>query len=238
MRSVTAILLGGIALATGALAPASYLATAFDWRARLAPPPAQGSAADAADRAAWRAAVPDSPGWRAALTQLRLRDAGVIAQFFCAAGKRLTLDTTPRTLAMLSRLADEVGPLSDATKATFKRDRPFVGDAAAAVCDPRTGGAAPSYSYPSGHAIFGALAGRALAAAAPDRAAEVLGFGASIGTNRIACRVHYPSDVTAGLQLGDALYDAVAATPAFRADIAAVRAELAVAPPATGCPAA
>lgn len=237
MRAIVAMLLGGIALASTALAPASYLARPLDWRAMTPPPPAPGTAAEAADRAAYRAAVPDSPGWRAALTQLRLRDAGVLAQFACAAGKRLSPDTTPRTLAMMTRLIDEIGPPSDASKAAFKRDRPFVGDTAAATCDTRAV-ATPSYTYPSGHAMYGAVVGRALAAAVPERAPALLALGASIGTNRIACRVHHPSDVAAGLRLGDALYDAVAATPAFKADLAAVRAEIAAAPPATGCPAA
>ncbi|WP_235889224.1 phosphatase PAP2 family protein [Glacieibacterium frigidum] len=230
-------MISGMALACGALAPVSYLAAPFDWRAAVTPPPAPGSTAAAADRAAYLAAAPDSPGWRAAQTQLRLLTPEMNAQFSCAAGRRLSPETTPRTLAMLVKLTAET-ELSEAAKTQFKRDRPFVGEAKPVTCDPRVGGATPSFSYPSGHAMYGALAGRALAAAVPERAAALLALGAGIGTNRVACRVHYPSDIAAGQRLGDAVYDAVAATPGFKADLAAARAEIAAAPQATGCPAA
>ena len=95
-----------------------------------------------------------------------------------------------------------------------------------------------SYSYPSGHATFGALWARALADADPADATRITAFGRSVGDNRIACGVHYPSDVAAGQKLADAIYDKVAATPAFQGDLAAARTELAKAPAPEGCPAA
>ncbi len=230
-----------LATATGGAAPESgYLDRTFDWRTVLAPPPVPRSPAGQADRAAFdaRTGPPGSPAWRAAISQLYPGRPEVTAQFACAAGHVLSTAQTPATVRMLRRLGADMSPPIENAKLRFRRDRPYVGHPEIKVCDPRstdTERTTLSYSYPSGHATFGALWARALADADPADAARIIAFGRSVGDNRIACGVHYPSDVAAGQRLADAIYEKIAATPAFQADLAAARAELAKAPSPTGC---
>lgn len=223
--------------------PAGYLAgqPPLDYRAVLGEPPAASSAAASAERAGYVAAAAGIGGkaWQAAITQLSPGSPEVSAQIACALGKALSPDTTPATVRLLGNLgADLYGPI-EASKALYHRDRPYVGQADTLTCDPRTkavpSSASLSYAYPSGHAAFGELWARALLQVAPDRAAALTAWGTSVGDNRVACRVHWPSDVAAGRRLADALYARIAATARFKADAAAARAELAGAKAAEGC---
>jgi acid phosphatase (class A) len=99
-----------------------------------------------------------------------------------------------------------------------------------------TGGAL-SYAWPSGHAAVGRLTALTLSAAEPGREAALMQWGDALGANRLACRVHWVSDVVAGRRLADAMYAKLATIPAFQADLAAARAELARAPAPANCPA-
>jgi hypothetical protein len=60
------------------------------------------------------------------------------------------------------------------------------------------------YSYPSGHAAFGALAALVLADAPPARTEAPAAGGRGVGDHRIACGVHWPSDIAAGRRLAAA----------------------------------
>ncbi len=235
--------LGAAGLGFALERPAGYGVT-VDYRAVLGPPPAPDSAEARAERAGFAASAAGigSPRWRLASSQVYANSPEVMAQLSCAVGRRITPATTPVTAQLLARVAADVRGPFDAAKAYYHRDRPYVGTGDTRTCDPRTlgslGGAtggALSYAYPSGHAAYGEIWGRTLAAALPDRAAAAMAWGVSLGDNRVVCRVHWPSDVAAGRRLADAVHDRLAALPAFRADVAAARAELARAPAATGC---
>jgi acid phosphatase (class A) len=82
-------------------------------------------------------------------------------------------------------------------------------------------------SYPSGSASVGAAYGEAMAAIDPAHAAAAREIGHQIGVSRVVCAMHYPQDVAAGETLGRAVFAEAAATPAFRAELDALRAELA-----------
>ena len=84
-----------------------------------------------------------------------------------------------------------------------------------------------SASHPSGHATVGALWGRVMAEVAPDQAEALTRIGDEIGVSRAVCALHYPSDVAAGQALGVALFEAMRETPAYQADLAAARTEVA-----------
>jgi acid phosphatase (class A) len=62
-------------------------------------------------------------------------------------------------------------------------------------------------------------------------------WGDELGANRLVCRVHWASDIAAGRRLADALFPKLEASPAWRADLAAARTELARAPQPANCPA-
>ena len=126
----------------------------------------------------------------------------------------------PRTAALVERAhAAATAPLR-AAKARFARVRPYDADERVQPAAARE----DTPSYPSGHATRGVLVARVLAALAPARRDALLELGRQVGYDRVIAGVHYPSDVLAGQQLGDAIADALLATPAFRADLEAARA--------------
>ena len=223
-------------------APTAYLKPADlpDPKSYLPGPPAPDTPASAADRAAYVAALAgkDGPAWKAATTQLRLRTPAVAKQLMCVVGA--TLDPSPASAygRVLARSGLTLSEASEQAKGAWNRDRPYVGEAGATICDPDANFGSQSPSYPSGHAGVGWLWGLMLAQLVPERADAALEWGSALGENRIACRVHYPSDVAAGRMMGAALYARLQADAAFRADMEAARAEIAAAraagPPA-GC---
>ncbi|MGL4543580.1 MAG: phosphatase PAP2 family protein, partial [Polymorphobacter sp.] len=173
-------------------------------------PPAPGSSADASDRETYGLSISEvgGPRWNAAIAQLYLsKPAGMAAQIACAVAAPVDPGNAPVLFAMLGRLVSDAVPTVDALKVKYKRARPFVGVAGFKACDPRVNAAdVKSYSYPSGHGTIGTLWGDTLAAAAPDRKREAEAWGESIGDNRLACRVHWASDVATGQELGDRLF--------------------------------
>lgn len=236
---------GGLAVAVAGASgagPSPGYGARIDVDATLPPPPLPGSAAAAADRAAIAAASPGGPGWRQAQSQVDTTSSAITRQIGCALGRELTPATTPATLRLIANVRADVRVASEAAKSRYRRDRPFVGAAEWATCDwhslgvlGRWTGGALSHSYPSGHAAYGRAWGRVLAEAVPARAGAINAWGEALGDNRVACRVHWPSDVAGGRRLADAVVAALATRPAFRADLAAARAELSKGPPASGC---
>lgn len=208
------------------------------------PPPAPGSAAAAADSAAIARtdAGINGPSWQQGKAQLSLRSKPSMRIMACALGRIVSPQATPATARLLARVqADVSGPINKA-KLHYRRDRPFVGNPNQQTCDPRTrdavkpgSGDVQGYSYPSGHAAYGRIAAQVLAEVEPGRAGALRMWGDAIGDNRVACRLHWPSDVAAGRRLADAVYAQVRDNPALRRDVAAARAEMENAPLAIAC---
>jgi acid phosphatase (class A) len=69
----------------------------------------------------------------------------------------------------------------------------------------------------------------------PQRRAPAVAFGKETGDLRVACRVHWQSDIAVGQQLATTLHKLIAAQPAYRADVAKARAELATSPRPRDC---
>ena len=110
-------------------------------------------------------------------------------------------------------------------KDVFKRPRPYLRDAGA-ICVDRSRELDESPDYPSGHATWGFANALILAEMAPERSAEVLARGRAFGESRVVCGVHSPSAVEAGRTNAAALVAALHASPDFRADFEAARAEV------------
>lgn len=212
---------------------------------RLLPPfPAASSPEHAADRAAYTQAVKHegTPRWVRAAAE----DAEpMTAKFGCALGAQLDPARAPAMVTLLRRVSGDASSLVDRAKAGFNRPRPFAGEplATARLC--LTGAArtttASHASYPSGTGTGTWLFALVLADAAPDRAAALFSRARDLSQSRVICRVHYPTDLEAGRLLASAVYGRLTAEPAFRADLAAARIELAAARAATtappaGCP--
>jgi len=233
----------GDGLAPAADRPAGY-GTRVDFARTLGPPPIPGSPQDAADRAELAGTIAGIGGqrWQQAAAQVFPTSREVTAEISCALGRRISPATTPLTARLLADVAADLRGPVEAAKAFYKRDRPYVGTPDTRTCDPRSlgrlggrNGGVLTYAYPSGHAAYGRLWARTLAAAVPARTAPLSAWGTRLGDNRIVCRVHWPSDVAAGRRLADAVYLRLAADADFRADLAAARVELARSPVPRDC---
>ncbi|MFC3713024.1 phosphatase PAP2 family protein [Sphingoaurantiacus capsulatus] len=223
-------------------APTAYLTAAElpDPKAYLAAPPAPGTPAFVADRAAHEAALKekDGAGWNRAKAQLSFRQPEVRAQIACALGATLDLAPTTAFGRLMARSGATLSLASEQSKAVWNRDRPYAGTKSPVACDAKLDFGVHSPSYPSGHSATGWLWGLMLAEIAPARSATLLGWGAGVGANRIACGVHYPSDIVAGRDVGAAVYARLQSVPDFRADIEGAKAEYAAAKakgPAPAC---
>lgn len=212
----------------------------------LPPPPEAGSAEAQADMFLYRESRRGigGPLWQQAVGQLTVTSPSFIRAMSCALGASLSPQTTPATMTLLRRAGTDLGRAVFAAKDYYKRPRPFStdnnGKGGGKACDPeaaKDGGKALGFSYPSGHSAVGWLWGLILADVRPERSAALLKFGKATGDLRVACRVHWESDVTGGRLLATALYMQIEHTPDYVADLERAKLELTLAPVPEGCPA-
>jgi acid phosphatase (class A) len=207
---------------TGYLTPE----TALDMVRILPPPPTTDSTREANDKAIYLAtrALKGTPRW--ALAQHDNDSAGILGDFSCAVGANLSPTTAPRTWAMLMKIRFDVSQAVNQPKNVFQRKRPYLlfgGD----ICIDKTDLLAASPDYPSGHVTWGFSVGLLLAESAPDRATDILVRGRAFGESRLVCGVHSFSAVDAGRTNAASVVAALHGSPAFRADMEGVRAEIA-----------
>ena len=207
--------------------PPGYLGGAVpDFAVFIPAPPPIGSPADLADVAAYERtrALQGSPRWELATRDAATGPAAALENFSCAVGLKLDAATAPKLAHLLGRMSEDVRPVMDKGKANYRRPRPFV-RIPGPICTDNSAAMADSWSYPSGHTIWGWGVALVLAALDPARATPILARGKAYGDSRVVCGVHYVSDVEAGRTTGAALVSALHADPAFQADLAAARAE-------------
>ena len=209
---------------------------------RLLPPPPEARSTDEqADKFLYRQSKRGIGGtlWQSAIGQLSVTSPSFVKAVSCAVGATLSQQTTPATMTLLRRAGTDLSRAVFLAKDYYKRPRPFSTDKGKA-CDPDAavdGGKSLGFAYPSGHAAVGWLWGLILSDARPVRSAAVLKFGKSTGDLRIACRVHWASDVTGGRLMATALYQQIADSADYKADLQKAKAELSLAPVPEGCPA-
>jgi acid phosphatase (class A) len=131
----------------------------------------------------------------------------------------------PVTAALFDRVDATEHPVVDSGKKFWSRPRPSLQDKRIhpPIDVPKNA------SYPSGHSTVGDLDGLILSELVPDLKDTVMARGRQIGDDRIIAGVHFPSDVAAGRTLAQALFDKLMVTPAFQADLAKAKAEIATA---------
>lgn len=193
------------------------------------PPPAEGSAAQARDEEAARAALAlyGSPRFRQAAVDAAMFNPDGSSVFSCTAGLRIAADTTPRLDALLKRALPVLGRSTSPTKERYMRARPFTVNGAP-TCTPdqeamlRTNG-----SYPSGHSAIGYGWGLIMAQVMPGRAAQMVARGREFGESRRICNVHWLSDVEEGRHVAAAVVARLQSLPEFQSDVTAARAEIA-----------
>jgi acid phosphatase (class A) len=232
LAACAAVLIGGAGLAVAReeappSAPKGYLAVgALDTSKVLAPAPKPGEPRYEADRKTFLAsrALKDTPRW--ALGQADVDEKKILADFGCALGFVPTPETTPKLVAVLMKLRYDVRDAVNKPKDLYKRQRPYLIDEGP-ICVDKTPELAASPDYPSGHTTWGWTVGLILAEVDPEHATPILVRARSFGESRVVCGVHNASAVEAGRTNASALVAALHGSKAFRADLDAVRAEIA-----------
>jgi acid phosphatase (class A) len=195
----------------------------------LPKPPAEGSAEQAADIAAYleTRALRDTPRWSLAAADANLRYPKAADTFACALDLPVSAERMPHLTMLLRRSLTDAGLATYAAKDTYNRARPFVA-LKEATCTPAEEAAlAKDGSYPSGHAALGWAWALVLTELAPERTDALLARGFAFGQSRVVCGVHWQSDVNAGRTVGAGVVARLHADPVFRAQAAAAQAEIA-----------
>jgi len=140
-------------------------------------------------------------------------------------GACFTEKNLPATALLFQRVDDTVHPVIVSAKKYWDRPRPFLQDKRVhpPIDLPKNA------AYPSGHSTVGNLDAMVLAELAPDLKDAILARGKQIGDDRVIGGVHFPSDVAAGQTLAHDLFGKLMASPAFQADLAKAKVELAAA---------
>jgi acid phosphatase (class A) len=223
---VAALSLAGCATLSGDAASNRYLAKGvFDARDHLPPPPAKGTPAELRDREIFRAtrALKDTPRW--SLAQADNIEEKVLDGYACALGVTPTFERNPKLAATLLKMSRDVRPAVAGPKLKYRRARPYFSEEGS-ICIKRSIGLALSPDYPSGHSTWGWSVGLVLAELAPDRREAILARAKAYGESRVICGVHNASSVEAGRMNAQNLFTALRGSDAFKADLAAARAEL------------
>ena len=209
----------------GYLAPAELP----DSLALLPPPPAEGSAALAADAATFRTltALQGTPRGAFAVQDANLRFPKAAETFSCALGLPISEEATPNLNMLLRRTLTDAGIATYKAKDKYQRTRPFVVFKAPS-CTPREEAAlAKDGSYPSGHSAAGWAWAMVLTEVAPERSDALLQRGRAFSQSRGICGVHWQSDIEAGRLIGAATVARLHANPVFNAQVEAARLEVA-----------
>lgn len=198
--------------------------------ALLPPPPAEGSAALAADEAFYKGAtkLKDTARWTLAANDSDLTFPNAARVFSCTLGIAISKESTPHLNMLLRRVRMDASRANDAPKALYKRPRPYMVTHETS-CVPKEERQMKPDSYPSGHASIGWAWALTLAEIVPDRADAILARGYAFGAHRAVCRVHWQSDVEAGRIVGAATVSRLHSNPTYVAQVALAQKEVAMA---------
>jgi len=180
------------------------------------PPPADGSPADLSDLQGVR-------DWQIKRSTAQCAAANAAAR---ASFTEFFADISPfpsplpgKAKEILDRVKKETDGAAAGVKDMFGRPRPFLRAPDLNPCLGRIGGKA----YPSGHAAISRVLALLLADLVPARRGEFLSRADAAALDRVIGGVHHPADIEAGKLLGDRLYAAYSRSPAFKADMSALR---------------
>jgi acid phosphatase (class A) len=202
------------------LAESYYLTPGHpDGVALLAPPPAAGSAEEAADLASAQAVFKA----RTPAEQARaFKDSTLSLLLFAPAiGPFFQPGKLPKTEALFQKVKKDIGLPIDTAKEHWKRQRPYQMDEHLSLGSPE-----PSFGYPSGHSTRGTVHALLLAELFPEQKEAILAVGRDIGWDRVLIGKHFPTDIHAGRVLAQAIVRELLASPAFQHDLAEAKEEV------------
>ena len=200
-----------------------------DSLALVPPPPADDTAAKAADVEAYRTtrALRDTARWELATQDADLTFPNAAGTYSCAVGAPITEAATPHLYMLLRRTLDRRRRRHRSGEAEVHAQAPLRRVRRRRPAHPATKGYLRNDgSYPSGHSSLGWTWALLLAELAPDRDDAILARGFAYGQSRVVCGVHWQSDVNAGRVVGAGVVARLHDDPAFRADFEAARKEL------------
>lgn len=192
-------------------------------------PPALGSPEHAADDTAYSAARKAANGvrWQQAARDAELRFPQASSAFSCALGVPITPEGTPHLNMLMRRTLADAGLATYRAKDHYKRQRPFMA-ASDSICTPaEEASLRKDGSYPSGHASLGWAWGLVLTEVSPERANALAQRAYAFGQSRVACGVHWQSDVDAGRLVASAVVAQLHSNADFVAQLGAARKEVA-----------
>lgn len=194
----------------------------------LPPPPADGSAVAAADRAYNRASqtLRNGPRGKLAAADAQLAFPAAADTFSCALGVAVTDAETPYLYQLLRRSLTDVAQTNYMLKDTYKRMRPYTVNDGPTCAPGLEAKMRKDGSYPSSHAAAGWAWALILAEVAPQQANAVMARGLAFGDSRSICNVHWASDINAGRIVGAATVAKLHSNPEFVTDLTAAKSEL------------
>jgi len=194
----------------------------------LPPPPGTGSAAFALDDEYSRRSLilRGTPAWSQAVLDADTKFPFAANTYSCALGAPVTEKDTPRLYRLLLIAMKYADDSAKSAKEKYMRPRPFMVNNAP-MCTPlERQSLEGNGSYPSGHNALGTVWAMILAELAPDRADAILKRAEGYGVSRIICNVHWYSDTLQGRYMGAYTAATLHASPWFRDELLAARAEL------------
>lgn len=187
--------------------------------ALLTPPPAAGSAEEAADlastRAVFKARTPDE--------QVRAfkDDSLSLFLFMPAIGPLFRPGNLPKTEALFQKVKTDIAEPINTAKDYWKRRRPYEMDENLTLGRPEK-----SFGYPSGHSTRGTVQALLLAELFPEQKEAILAIGRNIGWDRVLIGKHFPTDIYAGRVLAQAIVRELRASLVFQRDLAEAKVEV------------
>ena len=181
------------------------------------------------EQAIFDSVEPGTDRWWLATAHAELRPPEAAQHFDCILGTRLAGRPRPALTRLMNRLLIDSASVAAALAERAPRRRPVAERSDLQSCVRMDDTVRNSPSWPAGGAVAGAAYGEMFATLAPDQAEAARRRGHDIGESRALCRVNWQADVIDGLQIGRAVYERAAATPAFAADLETARAEIAAA---------
>jgi acid phosphatase (class A) len=186
----------------------------------LAPPPALGSAEEAADLAvvdeAQKDRTADDVG-AAEADQTRS-----VYRFTKVIGDKFSEENLPYATAFFQRVYADEAKVVAIAKARFNRPRPFVVDSnLVPMVYPK-----PTPSYPSGHTAFAYVNAILLARMVPEKADAIFQRAAAFGEHRVVAGAHFPTDVEAGKISGTIIDSEFFRQPRFMTDFERAQVEV------------
>lgn len=186
---------------------------------------ASGSTDEVAARAAFASRA--LPRWKQAETDANLKFPAAARLFSCALGFEPTEAATPHLVMLLRRTMADAGLSTYAAKNRYNRTRPFAQLNQQSCTPEEEAFLARDGSYPSGHAAAGWAWALILSELEPSRRDDILKRGYSFGQSRVACGVHWQSDVDAGRVVGAAAVSALKNNEVFIAQMTLAKKEIA-----------